>query len=95
MAAVDLDTGSCASGLSDEQKLAVGLGILGGDGLATCPDGCQASIDKIYSTCDCADDWETAKPIMKTMATAYGCGGASQAAPLFAVVAAVANHFLN
>jgi hypothetical protein len=60
-----------------------------------CPSGCQALIDDVYSTCDCADDWETAKPGVKIVATAYGCGGAAQAAPLFAAMAMVANHFLN
>jgi hypothetical protein len=60
-----------------------------------CPSGCQALIDDVYTTCDCADDWETAKPGVKIVATAYGCGGAAQAAPLFAAMAMVANHFLN
>ena len=95
MAALDLETGSCGTGLSDEDKLTVGLAALGGTGLAACPAGCQASVDTVYSTCDCADDWDEAKPTVKALATAYGCGGANQAAPLLALVAAVANHFLN
>ncbi len=95
MAALAVDTGSCGTGLSDADKITVALAVDGGTPLAACPAGCQASVDTVYSTCDCADDWDEAKPTVKAMATAYGCGGANQAAPLLALVAAVANHFLN
>lgn len=45
--------------------------------------------------CDGEAGWEETKPTMKTAAEILGCGGATQAAPLFAAMAMVANHFLN
>ena len=64
-----------------------------------CPAGAQATIDALYADCDGLTfedgDWEAKKPDVKTGAEACGCGGAAQAAPLFAALAAVVNHFLN
>ena len=69
------------------------------DGQA-CPSGLQAQIDDMYAVCDGLDfgeqgTWEEAKAGSKAQVEACGCGGAAQAAPLFAALAAVANHFLN
>ena len=68
------------------------------DGQA-CPSGAQATIDSMYADCDGLTfdngDWEAVKPDIKESAEACGCGGAAQAAPLFAALAAVVNHFLN
>jgi hypothetical protein len=66
-------------------------------------DGWQAQIDDMYASCDGLEftaeegtmKWEDAKAATKTTVEACGCGGAAQAAPLFAALAAVANHFLN
>jgi hypothetical protein len=64
----------------------------------------QATIDETYAACDgfeFADEdggtatWEQSKPGVKTMVEECGCAGAAQVAPLFTVLAAVANHFLN
>lgn len=85
---------SCASGMTVTVTTG-GTAAAASTADPVCPDGCQAAIDDVYSTCDCADDWEAGKPTMKTMAEGLGCGGAAQAAPLFAAVAAIANHFLN
>ena len=62
----------------------------------TCTSGCQDSVDIIYSTCDCTDNWDINKPAVKATVEAYGCAGAAHAAPaLFVGVAALVNHFLN
>lgn len=66
----------------------------------TCPDGLQDKIDTMYADCGGCEEggvnWDdTIHPTMKTTVESYGCGGAAQAAPLFAAVAAVAHHFLN
>ena len=65
----------------------------------TCPAGCQAAIDTLYSECGgCESDdgaWDDGNEDMKKMVETIGCAGAAQTAPLFAVLAAVANHFLN
>lgn len=65
----------------------------------TCPAGCQDAIDTMYSDCGgCTDggvSFDDSNAEMKTMVEAIGCAGAAQTAPLFAVLAAVANHFLN
>ena len=63
-------------------------------GQQACPDGCQDAIDTLFSECDVAG-WEQIKQNYEDSAKAYGCGGAAQTAPLFAALAAVANHFLN
>ena len=64
-----------------------------------CPSGAQATIDELYLNCDGLTfdngDWEAVKPDIKASAEACGCGGAAQAAPLIAALAAVVNHFLN
>jgi hypothetical protein len=65
--------------------------------------GLQAQIDDMYADCDGLSftngggtaTWEEVKADTKTSVEACGCGGAAQAAPLFAALAAVANHFLN
>ena len=72
------------------------------DGQA-CPSGLQAQIDDMYLSCDGLEfttedgtmKWEDAKAATKTTVEVCGCAGAAQAAPLFAALAAVANHFLN
>jgi hypothetical protein len=65
----------------------------------TCPAGCQDAIDTMYSDCGgCESDdgaFDDSNAEMKTTMEAIGCAGAAQTAPLFAVLAAVANHFLN
>ena len=65
----------------------------------TCPAGCQDAIDTMYSDCGGCEEggaaWDDSNAAMKTSLEAIGCAGAAQTAPLFAVLAAVANHFLN
>ena len=71
-----------------------------------CPAGVQAKIDAIYLKCDgksfaeapmlgTGTTWDAIKPDVKAYVVACGCGGAAQAAPLFAALAAIVNHFLN
>ena len=67
----------------------------------------QAKIDAIYLKCDgksfadgdamlgTGTTWDGIKPGVKAYVVACGCGGAAQAAPLFAALAAIVNHFLN
>jgi hypothetical protein len=67
-----------------------GSGYTGG-----CLGNCQTEIDKVYEDCEACDTWEADKAEAKQIATELGCGGAAQVTPLFAALAAVANHFLN
>ena len=65
----------------------------------TCSEDCQQCFDDVYNQCGgCSQsyDWDTDRaPAIKTQAESMGCGGAAQVTPLFAALAAVANHFLN
>ena len=85
--------------MTDEEKVTAGLYVTNqanGIGSNVCPAGCQTEVDTMYSDCEYeASDWEETKPTMKILAEAMGCGGAAQAAPLFAAIAAVAGHFFN
>ena len=50
----------------------------------------------MYAECEECATWETSdRASVKVIATQLGCGGAAQAAPLFATLATVASHFLN
>ena len=59
-----------------------------GDWAATnlCPDGCQALIDTMYSTCGGCEDWDDINPLVKTSVEAAGCAGAVHAYPSLLVV---------
>ena len=61
---------------------------LGLDTTTTCPAGAQAEIDSMYSSCDGGGDWESEKAAWKNFAVSRGCGGAAQAMPAIALVAA-------
>ena len=92
---------SCAECVGGQ--LAVGLACFGATAGQACPAGVQDQIDAMYAACDgksFADEdgtatWEQEKPEIKAHVEACGCGGAAQAAPLFAALAAIVNHFLN
>ena len=83
--------------------MAVGAACMATTDGQACPSGLQAQIDDMYADCDGLSfnngggtaTWEEVKADTKTYVEACGCGGAAQAAPLFAALAAVANHFLN
>jgi len=68
---------------------------LGTDFTATCPAGAQVQIDSMYKNCDGAADWETEKAAWKSLAERKGCGGAAQAVPAIALVAAAVVNMLN
>ena len=83
--------------------MAVGAACMATTDGQACPSGLQAQIDDMYKSCDGLEfssgdgtmTWEDAKEDTKKAVENCGCGGAAQAAPLFAALAAVANHFLN
>ena len=68
---------------------------------ATCPDGCQAKIDSLYSDCGGLDeggvDWDAqVGTVMKTSVENVGCAGAAQTVPaIFAAASMLVAHFLN
>lgn len=98
-----LSTGDCAECLAG--NMAIGVACMTTTDGQACPSGLQAQIDDMYVVCDGlefafeeskpAKTWEEGKADTKATVEACGCGGAAQAAPLFAAMAAVANHFLN
>ena len=68
---------------------------------ATCPDGCQAKIDAVYSDCGGMDeggvDWDSQVGAgLKTNVENVGCAGAAQTVPaIFAAASMLVAHFLN
>ena len=95
-AAVDAqNTGCPLGGPTGASGLTCGVD----DACLTCPEGCQALIDTVYSTCNCAEDVmsQASLPRYKATAEKFNCGGATGTAPTLVVVAlaAAANHFLT
>eukprot|EP01043_Picozoa_sp_COSAG02_P016942 COSAG02_NODE_756_length_17532_cov_5.673550_19_plen_164_part_00 len=61
-----------------------------------CSTDCQECVDDVYAECGGCDDWDTETgPAVKERVEAFGCGGASQAAPVFVVGASLLGHFFN
>ena len=56
--------------------------------VTTCPAGTQDDINSMYSACDGGADWESEKAAWKNWVESKGCGGAAQAMPAIALVAA-------
>ena len=64
--------------------------------LTECSTDCQECVDDVYTECGGCNDWDTTTgPDIKSQAEGFGCGGASQSAPLFVAVASVLGHFLQ
>eukprot|EP01044_Picomonas_judraskeda_P013383 COSAG03_NODE_2018_length_3209_cov_22.764630_1_plen_161_part_00 len=61
-----------------------------------CSTDCQECVDDVYTECGGCDNWDTETgPAVKARVEGFGCGGASQAAPVFVVGASLLGHFFN